>query len=446
MDDDKKIILSGRAEPIVTPKNRPYLPRDDQQEKQATQSLIKQQLEAIYNGQNSSIDPKFDNTKRPNLGINQIVANSNSNANMASQPKSEIPPRRQSETRPVRASVYNRDYYVKNVNELNQNVDWEKYHSAWQNYYQKYYEYYFKQQISRQSQNSKLNYDKLKEEHDKDISSLQKQLERSNRSTINPQDEALSDLRDKLRAKMAIQVKKARKSHHFWPIVTTFSVVFVFMFLQYNRLIFAQVKAYTSPGNVDPETIIIGPEIENIAVTEESKLIIPKINVDVPVAYDISNDHNSTLKAMENGAAHFAIPGANSHPGEIGNTVITAHSSNDVFQGGDYKFIFTLLPKLEINDTIYANYKGTRYTYVVTKKEEVMPNEVNKLVYSTNKPILTLITCVPIGTADRRLLVTAEQVSPDPSQAVAKPTQTEETADVALPGETKSFFESLFGL
>ena len=446
MDDDKKIILSGRAEPIVTPKNRPYLPRVDQQEKQATQNLIKQQLEAIYSGQNSSIDPKFDNSQRPNPGINQIVTNSNSNANLTSQPRTEVPPRRQTDARPARTSVYDRDYYVKNVNELNQNVDWEKYHTAWQNYYQKYYEYYFKQQLSKQNQNSKSSYDKLREEHEKSISSLQDQLEKSNKNNINPQDEALNDLRDKLRAKMAIQVKKARKSHHFWPIVTTFSVVFVFLFLQYNRLIFAQVKAYTSPGNVDPETIIIGPEIENVAVTGEPKLIIPKINVDVPVAYDISNDHNSTLKAMENGAAHFAIPGANSHPGEIGNTVITAHSSNDVFQGGDYKFIFTLLPKLEINDTIYANYKGTRYTYVITKKEEVLPSEVNKLVYQTDKPILTLITCVPIGTADRRLLVTAEQVSPDPSLAIANPSQTEEPGEVALPGETKSFFESLFGL
>jgi sortase A len=100
-----------------------------------------------------------------------------------------------------------------------------------------------------------------------------------------------------------------------------------------------------------------------------------------------------------------------------------------VFAPGDYKYIFIQLDKLEVGDTIYANYKGKRYTYSVTKKEVVKPTEVNKLVYPTDKPVMTLITCTPIGTALNRLLVTAEQVYPDPSSASAAPEASSSAAD-----------------
>lgn len=91
------------------------------------------------------------------------------------------------------------------------------------------------------------------------------------------------------------------------------------------------------------------------------------------------------------------IPGASSHPGQVGNTVLSGHSSNDVFAAGDYKFIFMQLDKLEIGDTIYANYEGVRYTYIVTGKEEVLPSQVDKLIYPTDKPVMTLITCTPLA-------------------------------------------------
>ena len=147
---------------------------------------------------------------------------------------------------------------------------------------------------------------------------------------------------------------------------------------------------------------------------------------------------------MEKGVAHFAIPGASSKPGQIGNTAISGHSSNDLFDSGDYKFIFAQLDRLEVGDTIYANYEGKRYTYVVTNKEVVTPKEVSKLVYPTDKPVLTLITCTPLGTALNRLLVTAEQVSPDPA-AAAPSQQVESGNDAAMPGSAPTLFEKLFG-
>ena len=220
-------------------------------------------------------------------------------------------------------------------------------------------------------------------------------------------------------------------------------VVLIFVFLQYNRLIISNVMAYVSPGNIDPQNIVVNPNAE-VTVGPEPKLIIPKINVDVPVAYDIGNDYNSQMAAMNNGVAQFAIPGADSHPGQIGNTVIAGHSSNDLLDGGDYKFIFAQLDKLNVGDTIYTNYNSKRYTYTVTKKEVVKPNEVNKLVYPTTKPILTLLTCTPVGTSLNRLLVTAEQVSPDPSKSSAAPISDQSTTK-SIPGNSPTLFERLFG-
>jgi sortase A len=152
------------------------------------------------------------------------------------------------------------------------------------------------------------------------------------------------------------------------------------------------------------------------------------------------------MKAMESGVAYFGIPGANSKPGQVGNTVLSGHSSNDIIDPGSYKFIFAQLERLAKSDTIYVNYNGVRYTYTITKTEVVKPTEVNKLIYPTDKPILTLITCTPLGTSLNRLLVTAEQVSPSPSAAQAAPAETAaSTQPVAIPGNSPTLLQRVFG-
>lgn len=313
-----------------------------------------------------------------------------------------------------------------------QEDEWKKYHSAWQNYYQKYYENYY----SHHANDAKSSAGYFS-------SSPVEQKETTSEEELT-NDEALFELRQKLLGKVHQSAKKIRRSRHFVPIVAALVVVLVFVFLQYNRNIVGTVRAYVTPGNIDPQNIVIDPS-SDIAVGSEPRLIIPKINVDVPVHYDVGNDHNSQMAAMAKGLAHFSIPGANSHPGEVGNTVIAGHSSNDVFDTGDYKFIFVQLEKLQIGDSIYANYKGKRYTYVVTKKEEVKPNRVDKLIYATDKPVMTLITCTPIGTALNRLLVTAEQVSPDPTKASPAPKTGDTDEEAVMPGNAPTFLERIFG-
>jgi LPXTG-site transpeptidase (sortase) family protein len=332
---------------------------------------------------------------------------------------------------------------------------WKAYHSAWQNYYQQYYEAFYahqRTQSAEQSANPQPSVATTEQvapqtvtpaEQHQGFFSQQTDLEQTEEDLSK--DQALYELRQKLLGRVRHQAKKVRTSKHFIPIVASLAVVLIFVFLQYNRVFIATVNAYVSPGAIDPQNIVVDPT-GDLTVTPEPRLVIPKINVNVPAIYGVGSDHNSQMSAMEKGVAHFAIPGASSRPGEVGNTVLSGHSSNDLFDAGDYKFIFAQLDKLAVGDTIYANYESKRYTYVITKTEVVKPSEVNKLVYPTTKPIMTLITCTPLGTSRDRLLVTAEQVSPDPAQAAAAPagsgTANEETA---MPGDSPTFVERLFG-
>ena len=103
-------------------------------------------------------------------------------------------------------------------------------------------------------------------------------------------DRALAKLRKDIAAKAYEQTQKIRKSRHFMPILSTIIVVSLFLFLQYNRLIFASVEAYVAPGNSNASQTIYSPNSSN-SVGQEPKLIIPKINVDAPVIYGVGNDN-----------------------------------------------------------------------------------------------------------------------------------------------------------
>jgi sortase A len=312
---------------------------------------------------------------------------------------------------------------------LPQADQWQQYHSAWQNYYQKYYEAYYTQQVAEPTEHQYFG---------KEVPQAEPAPE-----TIS-QDEALYDLRHQLLDKVQASAKKVRRSRHFIPIMAAIIVVLVFVFLQYNSFITGTVMAYVSPGTVDVQNIVVDPN-DTVAVTQDPRLIIPKINVDVPVLYDVGSDYDSQMAAMQKGVAQFSIPGADAHPGQVGNTAIAGHSSNDLLDPGDYKFIFAQLDKLAAGDTIYANYNGIRYTYVVTKTQVVAPTDVSVLQYSGSKPILTLITCTPLGTSRNRLLVTAEQVTPDPSAAQAAPTTGGSSATTIPGANAPSIFQKLFG-
>ena len=312
---------------------------------------------------------------------------------------------------------------------------WQQYHTAWQQYYQKYYEQYYVGAV--------------KQVHDEYSQKTASAPQPSFTETLEEPDsisknQAISELRGQLLDTIKASSKKVRSSRHFVPLSAAIIVLVLFSLLQYNRAIIANVKAYVTPGDIDPQNIVVDPNA-SLQVSQDPRLIIPKINVNVPVDYNTTPDQASQLKAMENGVAYFGIPGANSKPGQVGNTVISGHSSNDFIDSGSYKFVFALLERMKPGDIFYLHYQGIRYTYTVTKTRIVKPTDVSALVYQTTKPEVTLITCTPLGTALNRLLVTAEQVSPNPASAAGAPADAGQSSGTVMPGNSPTVFERLFG-
>ena len=307
---------------------------------------------------------------------------------------------------------------------------WRKYHTAWQDYYQKYYSNYYS--------NAAREYiakEKLKEAREK------AEEEEINAHKNSPD----SELRIKIRKKATDNAKKSRKMRKFIPIFAGVAVALTILFLQYNRMIFAPIMAYVSPGNAPASQIeALDPTITQ-TISADPRLIIPKLNIDVPIRFGVSL--SGVMGAMNNGVVHYRINGASAYPGEIGNFIITGHSAGDIYSSNPYKYIFSGLERLEDGDLIYVNYDSVRYTYQVVKKQVVEPSNVAALVATTDKPLITLVTCTPLGTSRYRLLVTGEQISPSYSENTPD-TPSEPIIDqgneMELPANEPSFFEGIW--
>ncbi len=304
--------------------------------------------------------------------------------------------------------------------------DWQKYHSAWQEYYQKYYSSYYTKAAHQYFEQEKLKIERqAAEEKAKSASLLD-----ANTQTADPNVSQQEKIKENIKQK----ARGIRKSRHFIPIVIALSIVILGILLQYNQVIFANVAAYISPGGGNVNEIeSLDPTI-TAEVGPEPLLIIPKLNVRVPINFGYASDQASMSSAMLNGVAHFSIPGANAYPGQIGNFVISGHSAGNVYWNSDYKFIFSGLDRLVDGDLIYVNYNSIRYTYKLNSKRTVLPSEVSALTDITKensgKPAITMITCTPLGTSKYRLLVSAVQVSPNPGDAAsAEPSQPDQSED-----------------
>lgn len=138
---------------------------------------------------------------------------------------------------------------------------------------------------------------------------------------------------------------------------------------------------------------------------------ISKINVIVPMIWSQSNKEADMLKDLENGVNHYMKTAA---PGQNGNAVISGHSSNYFWAEGNYNYVFKDLNSLENGDvivvkTIQQNGRVIIYSYKVTDKFTTSPDD-EEIFADTDKPVITLATCWPIGTNLKRLIIKAELV------------------------------------
>lgn len=211
-------------------------------------------------------------------------------------------------------------------------------------------------------------------------------------------------------------------------------VLVIFLFSFFNERF---VAPFITPSrNVSATPIVIDPT--TTAVGPEAKIIIPKINVEVPVVYDVKSIQEDAIQnALEDGVVHYATT---SNPGEKGNSVIVGHSSNNLFNSGDYKFAFVLLNRLQEGDTFSLTKDSKRYVYRIFEKKIVKPTDVSVLGPTDRPATATLITCDPPGTSVNRLIVVGEQISPDPDGNKASTASTANATPQIVPGNAPSLW------
>ncbi|HEU5004808.1 MAG TPA: sortase [Candidatus Saccharimonadales bacterium] len=222
----------------------------------------------------------------------------------------------------------------------------------------------------------------------------------------------------------AVGVKKQSPLHSIlFGLAIGCIVLVIFLFSFFNERF---ITPFIQPSrDVSATPLIIGTQ----AVGQSPQLIIPKINVQIPIIYATDNSDNTIENDLESGVVHYADTAM---PGQDGNLVIFGHSSNNIFNPGKYKFAFVLLSRLENGDTFYVDNGGKRYTYEVFGKKIVPPSDVNVLGPVANKTATaTLITCDPPGTSLNRLVVSADQIDPNPTSNIAASADTGKAAQNA---------------
>jgi len=207
---------------------------------------------------------------------------------------------------------------------------------------------------------------------------------------------------------------KLQTKHHIQSLLFGLGmgavVVVIFLFGFFNELVIAP---FIQPSRTAASTPLI-VNSTSIAAKTTPEVIIPKINVEIPTVFNQKSIKEEDIQlALESGVVHYPTTPV---PGQNGNTAFFGHSSNNIFNKGNYKFAFVLLHKLEKGDTFYLTQNSKLYAYKVFDKKIVSPSEVSVLDSIPGKTATaTLITCDPPGTTLRRLVIVGEQISPDPA-------------------------------
>lgn len=206
---------------------------------------------------------------------------------------------------------------------------------------------------------------------------------------------------------------------------SAYSKIFENWFLNISGVaIDSPLNQFTNP-NQNPDTSIASnlelvpntdiPKLDLEVTPPGTRIIIPRLNTNVPVISMSTNTlisrnwdalENDIQQALRSGVVHY--PGT-PFPNQSGNVVLTGHSSYYPWDPGRFKDVFVVLHQAVVGDELVVFYNQKKYTYQVTEIKKVMPTEVNVLG-DTGDDRLTLITCTPIGTNLKRLIVTAKPI------------------------------------
>lgn len=146
------------------------------------------------------------------------------------------------------------------------------------------------------------------------------------------------------------------------------------------------------------------PEVDyNI---ESYTIDIPEVDITNAVVAVGGTDLNSSLIAFKG----TALPGNAGAPVIFGHSVLRQFYNPSEKNPRRYNSIFSTIMTLDIGDKIYVTSGGVKYTYAVSLKKEVNPEDVYILTQKYDSKQLKLVTCTPEGTYLRRGVVTAQLI------------------------------------
>ena len=138
----------------------------------------------------------------------------------------------------------------------------------------------------------------------------------------------------------------------------------------------------------------------------DNAVIISRLNIHAPLVSSVSGTSQKELNEGLNQGV-ILYPGS-ARPNQNGEVVLSGHSSIYPWVKTEYGQIFTLLDKLQAGDIVSLVYDHQQYDYRVTGQEVLNPGQVR--ISETDEQAIKLVTCWPIGTAAKRLVVYGELI------------------------------------
>lgn len=143
------------------------------------------------------------------------------------------------------------------------------------------------------------------------------------------------------------------------------------------------------------------PEVDD---EEEAFIIPPEQSVIGKINIDKIDVEEAIVQGASEQSLNLGIGTVlpDRRPGRKGNFALAGH------RGWSYGYQFNRLDELEDGDLITITTAEQRYTYQVTDKFIVPPDDLSVLEQSDDTAEITLITCEPMFRSTHRLIVKAE--------------------------------------
>lgn len=143
------------------------------------------------------------------------------------------------------------------------------------------------------------------------------------------------------------------------------------------------------------------------------RLIVPKINLDVPLVNSKYKDEVDFTQwnfdeELTNGVVKYPTT---PQPWFEWNTLIFGHTSQEWRQKNPYGTVFSRIPELDQWDEIKVIWRWNLYSYKIIEKTIIVPSKVNSYYQKYQNlwdDYVTLMWCYPLGRTDKRMMITAK--------------------------------------